>query len=259
MKRALIVIDVQNEYVDGNLRICFPDLFTSMPNIDVAMDAAADGKIPLVVVQHVEDASSPLFARGSRGAALHDEVASRSADHTIEKSDVSAFRGTDLEAWLRSRQVDTVTICGFMTQHCCEGTARDAAALGFHVEFLSDATGTIDLVNQAGTVSAAALHQSVLVTMQSEFGAVATTAEWSLAVQAGDTLPVAGIYASSGHARVPEKHAELHKLMHEVRADIDSEAAANEAHQFAHTLYVGQGVTALLPGGTSSRDTRSAE
>lgn len=245
MKRALLVIDVQNEYVTGKLKICYPDLFTSMPNIDVAMDAASDGNIPLVVVQHVEGEAAELFAQGSDGAKLHEEVASRAAAHTIVKSDVSAFRGTDLEAWLRSEQVDTVTICGFMTQHCCDGTARDADALGFTVEFLSDATGTIDLVNEAGTVSAAALHQSVLITMQSQFAAVATTAEWSLAVQAGEALPVSSILASSGHARVPQKHAELHKLMHDVRADIDHEAAAGEAHQFAHTLYTGQGISAL--------------
>jgi Amidases related to nicotinamidase len=105
-----------------------------------------------------------------------------------------------------------------MTQHCCEGTARDAAALGLHVEFLSDATGTVDLV-----------------------AAVATTTEWSLAVQAGEPLTGSDILASTGHARVPEKHAELHRLMHDARAAIDGEIAAGEKHQFAHTLYVGQG------------------
>jgi nicotinamidase-related amidase len=245
MKRALIVIDVQNEYVTGDLKICFPELMTSMPNIDVAMDAAGDAHLPLVVVTHVEEAGSPLFARGSEGAALHSEVASRKADLTIEKSDVSAFVGSDLEEWLHSEGVDTVTICGFMTQHCCAGTARDAAALGFTVEFLSDATGTIDLVNEAGTISAAALHQSVLVTMQSGFAAVATTAEWSLAVQTGEALPVSNLVASSQHARIPDKHGELHKLMSDARADIDREVAAGEAHQFAHTMYTGQGISAL--------------
>lgn len=245
MKRALIVIDVQNEYVTGKLKICSPDLMTSVPNIEVAMDAAANHGVPLVVVEHVADASSPLFARGSDGAALHESVAGRAIDHRIEKSDVSAFRGTDLEAWLRSEGIDTVAIAGYMTQHCCAGTARDAAALGFTVEFLSDATGTIDLVNEAGTISAAALHRSVLVTMQSAFAAVATTEEWTHAVEAGDVLPVSSLWASSGHARLPEKHAELHTLMRDVRAGIDREIAAGEAHQFEHTLYVGQGITAL--------------
>ena len=245
MKRALIVIDVQNEYVTGKLPICSPDLFTSMPNIEVAMDKASDAGIPLVVVTHVEDASAPLFARGSTGAALHEIMEGRTPDHTIEKSDVSSFRGTDLEDWLRASGIDTVVIAGFMTQHCCAGTARDAAALGFTVEFLSDATGTIDLVNEAGTISAAALHTSVLVTMQSGFAAVATTEEWTLAVDAGDTLPVSNLVASGEHTRKPSRHAELHKLMTDVRAGIDADIAAGEAHQFANTLYVGEGSPSL--------------
>jgi nicotinamidase-related amidase len=246
MKRALIVIDVQNEYVTGNLPICHPDLFTSIPNIEVAIDAAGDHGIPLVLVQHIEDEGAPVFARGSEGAALHSSVADREPALLLTKSGVSAFAGTELESWLRANDVDTVTIAGFMTQHCCAGTARDAAALGFSVEFLSDATGTLDLVNEAGSISADALHISVLVTMQSEFAAVATTEEWTLAVEAQEPLPVSNLWDSTGHARIPGKHAELHKLMHDVRAGIDREIAAGDAHQFANTLYVGQGASTSL-------------
>src|SRR6478609_3262653 len=102
MKRALIVIVVQNEYIDGNLKICHPDLLTSIPNIEVAMDAAADHGAALVVVQHIEDEDSPVFARGSRGAALHPSIADRTADHVVTKTGVSAFAGTDLEDWLHA-------------------------------------------------------------------------------------------------------------------------------------------------------------
>ncbi|GAA4669981.1 cysteine hydrolase family protein [Frondihabitans cladoniiphilus] len=200
MKRALVVIDVQNEYVTGTLPIRSPDLSVSIPNILLALDTADDAGIPVVMVTHVEEADAPIFARGSTGAELHPRIADRKVAHAIEKSDVSSFAGTDLEQWLRAAGVDTVVIAGYMTQHCCAGTARDAAALGFTVEFLSDATGTIDLVNEAGTVTAAALHSSVLVTMQSGFAAVATAAEWAHAVQAGDTLASSNLPASSGQA-----------------------------------------------------------
>ena len=40
MNRALIVIDVQNEYVTGNLPIVYPDLTTSLANIGAAIDTA---------------------------------------------------------------------------------------------------------------------------------------------------------------------------------------------------------------------------
>jgi nicotinamidase-related amidase len=245
MKRALIVIDLQNEYVTGNLKICHPDLMTSIPNIEVALYAADDPGVPDFVVQLIVDEGSPVLARGSDGAALHETIIDRTPAHVVTKGSVSAFPGTDLESWLRANDVDTVTIAGYMTQHCCAGTARDAAELGFTVEFLSDATGTLDLVNEAGAISADALHRSVLVTMQSEFAAVATTEEWTLAVEAGETLPVSNLWDSTGHARLPEKHAELHKLMREVRAGIDDDIAATEAHNIQNTLYVGQGVSSL--------------
>ena len=82
--------------------------------------------------------------------------------------------------------------------------------------------------------------------MDSEFAAVATTEEWTLAVEAGDTLPVSNLWDSTGHARVPGKHEELHKLMREVRAGIDSDIAAEEAREFRNTLYVGQGASSAL-------------
>ena len=52
-KRALIVIDVQNEYFNGKLRIEYPDVRQSLANICQAMDAAHAAGIPVVVVQHL--------------------------------------------------------------------------------------------------------------------------------------------------------------------------------------------------------------
>ncbi|WP_265943042.1 isochorismatase family protein [Dechloromonas sp. A34] len=53
LKRALIVIDVQNEYFTGKLRIEYPDVRDSLANICRAMDAASAAGIPVVVVQHL--------------------------------------------------------------------------------------------------------------------------------------------------------------------------------------------------------------
>ena len=64
-RRALIVIDAQNEYVTGDLPIEYPDVQTSLANIGRAMDAARAAGVPVVVVQHLAPAGSPVFARGS--------------------------------------------------------------------------------------------------------------------------------------------------------------------------------------------------
>ena len=57
-QRALIVIDVQNEYFTGKLRIAFPPVAQSLANICRAMDAATAAGIPVAVVQHLANGSS---------------------------------------------------------------------------------------------------------------------------------------------------------------------------------------------------------
>jgi nicotinamidase-related amidase len=46
-RRALIVIDVQNEYVTGDLPIEYPDVNVSLANIGRAIDAAARHDVPV--------------------------------------------------------------------------------------------------------------------------------------------------------------------------------------------------------------------
>jgi nicotinamidase-related amidase len=202
MKRALVVIDVQNEYVTGALPITYPALAFSLANIAIAIDTAVQEGVPVVVVQHAAPAAAPLFARGTHGFALHDVVASRRHDHLVEKTLPSSFTGTDLDDWLRREGVDTLTIVGYMTQTCDESTARHAVHLGYQVEVLADATGAVALSNRAGTLSAAEIHHAVLVVMQSFFAFTATTTEWVGAVRAKAPLGRADFAAATdaGHA-----------------------------------------------------------
>ena len=84
-KRALIVIDVQNEYFTGGLPIEYPDPQQTVANIGAAMDAAREAGIPVIVVQQTSPASSPLFAIDTDGWQLHPVVASRPHDHYLRK------------------------------------------------------------------------------------------------------------------------------------------------------------------------------
>ncbi len=177
MKRALLVIDVQNEYFTGMLPVSHPA--GSLDNILAAMDAAQAKGVPVVVVQHSSpQAGSPVFAKGGPAWELHPKVASRSRAHYIEKNLPGSFINTDLEAWLRGQGVQAVAIAGYMTQMCCDTTSRQAMHLGFKVEFLSDATGTLDIANAAGKVTAEELHRAILVTQAMLFSQVMTTGEW---------------------------------------------------------------------------------
>jgi len=177
MKRALLVIDVQNVYFEQGLKVIYPK--GSLDNITRAMDEAKSHDIPIIVVQH--SATTPLskgFQKGSESWKLHPEIDRRYRDVLIEKTLPGSFTGTILESYLKEHKIDTVTITGYMTQMCCDTTARQAFHLDLSVEFLSDATGTLDFSNYAGSVTAEQLHNAILVTQALRFSKVMTTQEW---------------------------------------------------------------------------------
>ena len=176
-KRALLVIDVQNEYFTGKLPITYPA--GSLTNVLHAMDAALAHGVPIVAIQHASpQPDAGTFRKGSKEWELHAAVVARPYDVLIHKSLPGSFTGTELEMWLRERGVQTVVIAGYMTQMCCDTTARQATHLGFGVEFLSDGTGTLAIKNAAGAVSDEELHRAILVTQQMRFSRVIKTDEW---------------------------------------------------------------------------------
>ena len=176
MNRALLVIDVQNEYFTGALPITHPA--GHLEQILAAMDAAA-GRVPVVVVQHhFVDSDKPFFQKGTPGWELHPEIKRRPHDLLIEKTMPGSFTNTPLEDWLRENNIDTVTIAGYMTHMCCDTTARQAVHQGFTVEFLRDATGTLALSNEAGEVTAEELHRSILCAQQMLLSEVLAVESW---------------------------------------------------------------------------------
>ena len=190
-RRALVVVDVQQEYFEGPLQIQHPPREESLANVARAMDVAIEHDLPVVVVQHEEPEGAPVFAVGSAGWALHPEVEKRlqASWKTITKDRSSVLVATDVAEWLAGRGVDTITVAGFMTNNCDIATAVEAEGLGLAAEILSDATGAIHLANEMGKVTAEVLHETLMVMLHSNFAAVGTTEAWATAVQRGQSLP----------------------------------------------------------------------
>ena len=199
-RRALVVIDVQNEYVTGGLQIQYPPVGSSLHNIGRAMDAAHAAGIPVIVIQQTSPADAPLFATGTPGWALHDTVATRPHDHYQRKLLPSAFAGTDLSEWLAQHHIDTLTVVGYMTHNCDDTTVKHAFDRGMQVEFLHDASGTVPYANRAGFASAEEIHRVYSVVQQSRFAAVLSTDEWMECVATGRMPERDTIHASHQRA-----------------------------------------------------------
>jgi nicotinamidase/pyrazinamidase len=166
MARALIVVDVQNDFCEGG----------SLPvsgGAQVASDIAdllhhwtrKDPKAPpydVVVAtkdHHIDPGSHwssdpdfvdswPVHCKvGTDGEAFHPNLDPQPFDAIFLKgahqAAYSGFEGrtadgTDLVTWLKRREVDAVDVCGIATDHCVRATALDACNNGFATRVLTD-------------------------------------------------------------------------------------------------------------------------
>jgi nicotinamidase-related amidase len=207
-RRALILVDVQQQYFSGPLEIQYPPHQESLPTIARAIDAATAAGIPVAVIQHTAGVGAPVFAPGTPGFELHPEIERRKTTEwkSLVKQYGSVYAGTDLAEWLRQHDVDTVTLAGYMTNNCVLASAVEAEFLGFSTEVLSDATGAINLANDAGFADAKTVHTTLLTLLNSNWAAVADTATWTNALHTRQTLSRSdlGSSAIAGSELVPQ-------------------------------------------------------
>ena len=163
-KRALIVIDVQNEYFPGGAW-ALPDAPTAMPNIAALVAGARARGERIAFIRHVTPEGSPVFARGSAGAELRPELGVGADDTVIEKSHPSAFQDTTLGDWLRDGGETELDICGFMTQMCCDTTTREAYRNGFKARLFADACAARDLEANGQQVPHQMVHAASLASL----------------------------------------------------------------------------------------------
>jgi nicotinamidase-related amidase len=139
MKKALVVIDIQNDYFAGGK-------FT-LENADGACQAAVkaieqarqDGWL-VIGVEHINPAGAGLFAADTEGAKIHPAVAAALADApVVRKHQADSFFETNLEELLRSAQITDVYLAGMMTQHCITHTALSPQAHGMKVHIVGSA------------------------------------------------------------------------------------------------------------------------
>ena len=148
----VLMIDVQREYFTPESALLIPDGPAVLERLGGLLAAARQSGTPVVHVQHHEAPDSDVFAAGTPAVETMDEVAPETGEPLIVKHLPGAFDGTPLDDVLAELAARTVVIGGFMTHMCCDTTAREAAARGFDVVFLTDGTATRDLEGPRGKV-----------------------------------------------------------------------------------------------------------
>ncbi|WP_218919573.1 isochorismatase family protein [Pandoraea vervacti] len=173
-RTALVVIDFQNEYFTGRMPI--PDGALALANTQRLLALADRTGMPVFQIQHIAPGGAAVFALDGKTVDFAPGATPRARDTVLQKTSVSVFASTDLNARLKAARVDTLLIAGLMTHACVAGAARDAVPLGYRVVVASDASATRDIVRADGSrVGHAALHRAALAEIEDTFGDVMTT------------------------------------------------------------------------------------
>jgi len=160
MARALIVVDVQNDFCEGG-SLAVAGGAAVAAAISARLRAGGDRWDHVVATRdhHVDPGahfsdhpdfvdSWPAHCRtGTPGASFHPELDVAPIEAVFDKGRFTAAysgfegespAGAALRDWLAERGVTEVDVVGIATDHCVRATALDAAAAGFTTTVLLD-------------------------------------------------------------------------------------------------------------------------
>lgn len=169
MQRALIVVDVQNDFCEGGSLGVRGGADVAAAITDLIGDASTGYDHVVATRDHhiepgghfsdnpdFEHSWPPHCVAGTEGIGFHPNfapaVAAGSVDAVFSKGAYTAAysgfegadeNGTPLADWLRERGVEEVDVVGVATDHCVRATALDASAEGFRTQVLLSLTAGV--------------------------------------------------------------------------------------------------------------------
>ncbi|WLT30813.1 cysteine hydrolase family protein [Geothrix sp. PMB-07] len=164
-RRALLVIDLQNDYFPGGkFPLWNPDV--TLERTLQAIGRAQVQGIPVILVQHVADSRrgpAPFFAEGSEGVQLHSRLRAAVPDApVVVKAYADSFHETKLEETLAAMGITELLVCGMMTQNCVTHTAISKSAEKYRVSVLGDCCTTVSEPLHLIALNAVSTRLSVL-------------------------------------------------------------------------------------------------
>lgn len=141
MKKALIIIDVQNYYLNENTSD-FPSKIAK--HIE---ENNYDCVLFTKFVNHNNSHAAKAFGwykmQGSPETDICKELVKFSkADNTFRKDTYSAFKNKEFKEYLEKQEITNLYICGFDTDACVLATSYEGFDLGYRVEVIEDLTAT---------------------------------------------------------------------------------------------------------------------
>lgn len=149
-RSALLVLDMQNYFLDPDSHAYVPSASAVIPGIQRLIEAYRKSGRMVVFSRHINDyVNAGMMAvwwrdlvEDGRPESEISAVFSTEGAQVVTKHQYDAFLDSGLARILDGNAIAHVLICGVMTHLCCETTARSAFMRGYNVWFTVDGTAT---------------------------------------------------------------------------------------------------------------------
>lgn len=165
--RALVIVDVQNDFCHGSLATERGDEIAALIGAFQHSEQLQDNGYARIVAtadNHIDPGAhfskNPDFVdswpahcvAGTEGTQFHDEIDAQQFDAVFTKGEYSAaysgfegsFKDQSLADWLRSQDITHLDVCGIATDHCVRATVLDGLKEGFDVRVLTGLVAAVD-------------------------------------------------------------------------------------------------------------------
>lgn len=166
--KALLVIDMLNDFVLPGAPLEVPETRKVLNNIQREIEKAREGKVPVIYLCDSHRKTDPELKvypphalKGSKGARVVEELRPNPEDIVIEKRTFSGFFNTILDDVLTQLKVKELLVTGCVTNICVAATVADAFYRGYQSKVIKDCVAGLD----------AESHNFGLKQMSSVFGA----------------------------------------------------------------------------------------
>jgi len=178
MRKALLLIDLQNDYFPGG-KMTLDDANEAVQNARLLLGRFRNEFWPVFHIRHVAmKPDATFFLPGTAGSRIHPNVGPLTGEDVITKNYPNAFRDTALLNLLKKIDIQELIICGMMTHMCIDSTTRAAKDLGYNCTVIGDACATKALALNGLVISSKHVHLSSLAALNSYYARVCTTEEF---------------------------------------------------------------------------------
>ena len=178
MRKALLLIDLQNDYFPGG-KMPLDGANKAVQNARLLLDRFRKEFWPVFHIRHVAmKPDATFFLPGTAGSRIHANIGPLTGEDVITKNYPNAFRDTALLNLLKKIDIQELVICGMMTHMCIDATTRAAKDFGYNCTVIGDACATKALEINGHAVSSKNVHLSFLAGLAAYYSNVWTAEEF---------------------------------------------------------------------------------